>query len=469
MKNIFLKGFLATSFVCLFSYSCSDKILDKIDTNPNAPVNVPINILMAEVTTDVSFTLSGTDLAWYSSIFVEHTAGVHAQFEQADRRVGINSSIGSNSWNSAYADIMNDLRLIIEKGSEGGSEAGSWTSVGIAKVLTAYTLGIVTDLWGKAPYSEALKGNKAFRPKFDKQEDNYKAIIKLLDDAIVDLSKTSVSNPGTTDLIYGGSAAGWTRAAYSLKARYHNRLSKRDPQGSATKALEAINNAFKSSSESMIFAKFTTSAVGEHPWQQEAADRSHFAVSKTFYDILNNRKDPRISFLFGTIGGQVRPAPNGTSINDQSAVVYSRASSNVVFSTATMPLITYDEVKFIEAEAQLRLGKTSEAQTAYTTAVTAAMTRVKTSPTDIAAYLAQPSVSNATQDNIITQKYISFWLFQPIEAYNDYRRTGIPKMNNPVGAAPRRFPYPQSEIDTNKENVPNVQLTEGVWWDTGVE
>jgi hypothetical protein len=53
---------------------------------------------------------------------------------------------------------------------------------------------------------------------------------------------------------------------------------------------------------------------------------------------------------------------------------------------------------------------------------------------------------NLTLENIITQKYIAFWLFQPIEAYNDYRRTLIPDLNNPVSPPPNRFPYPQDRL-----------------------
>jgi hypothetical protein len=72
-------------------------------------------------------------------------------------------------------------------------------------------------------------------------------------------------------------------------------------------------------------------------------------------------------------------------------------------------------------------------------------------------------------EDIIKQKYISFWLYQPIEAYNDWRRTGFPALTNSIGLPPRRFPYPQSEFDSNAENVPTVQPTDGVWWDDGTE
>ena len=86
---------------------------------------------------------------------------------------------------------------------------------------------------------------------------------------------------------------------------------------------------------------------------------------------------------------------------------------------------------------------------------------------DISAYMAQGSVSvgegNLTLENIIIQKYVAFWLFQPIEAYNDYRRTNYPTLNNPVGPPPNRFPYTQDEVAANP-NVPDRTIQNKVWW-----
>lgn len=461
--------------VALFVISaCSDEELDQIDTNPNNPTDVPISLLLPQVAADVAFAISGTDLAWYSSVFVEHTAGVHGQLQNADDRVGINATIGNNSWNTIYAGALNDMQVLIGKGSDGGSEEGNWVHVGIAKVLTAYTLGITTDLWGRVPYSEAFQGSANRKPAFDNQQLLYQTIQSLLDEAIADFGKTAIGNPGAIDLIYSGDVDKWTKAAYALKARFHNRLSKVDATGSANAALQAVNNAFSSADESMIFSKFTSDAIGEHPWFQESNDRSHHAVSNTFYGILSELNDPRGSErFFNLVDGEVRPAPSGATENDQAGVLYSRASSEVVFATAPLPMITYDEVKFIEAEALLRLNQTADAYIAYQEGVAAAMNRVGISQEEIDAYLDQsevsPGAANLELDDIITQKYIAFWLFQPIEAFNDYRRTGIPTLNNAVGPAPRRFPYPQDEIDANGDNVPGVSLTDGVWWDDGTE
>jgi hypothetical protein len=462
-KLLLITGILSVGII----QSCSDDKFDEIGTNPNSPTEVPIKLLMPQVGVETAFAVSGTDLAWYSSVFVEHTTGVHGQLETADKRTAINSTIGNNSWNSLYAGALSDLKVIIERGSDGGAEEGHWNAVGIAKVLMAYNYSVATDLWGEVPYSEALQGSTNRTPVFDDQEDVYTGILALLDEAIADLNKESVSSVGSSDFYFSGDSESWIKAAYALKARYYNHLSRKDPNGSANNVLSAVAMAFEDGSESMIFSSFTTDATGQHPWFQESNDRSHHAISETIYDIITDLGDPRGDLWFGTVGGVVVPAPNGTAVTDQGGNIYSRASLTYLTATSPLPIVTYDEVKFLEAEANLRLGNAPEAYDAYLAGVEAALERAEVAEDDITDYLAKGNVAvgegNLTLENIITQKYVAFWLFQPIEAYNDYRRTEIPQLNNPVAPPPNRFPYPQDEVAANP-NVPSRTIQNKVWW-----
>ena len=169
----------------LFAFSCSDEIMDEIDTDPNNPVDVPISMLMSGSTAATPYWVTGTDIAWYSSIFVEQTCGAHGQMRDADRRANINSQLGENAWAfSIYPSLLPDLKIIIEKGSEGGSEEGKWIDVGIAKILQAYTYMVLTDTWGRVPYSEATMGAEQRKPAYDTQESIYASLQQLLDDAI---------------------------------------------------------------------------------------------------------------------------------------------------------------------------------------------------------------------------------------------------------------------------------------------
>jgi Starch-binding associating with outer membrane len=476
MKASYISPFLLALGLSLGTVSCSDDKLDEISTNPNDPTTVSVRLLLPQVQAVSAFSITGTDMAWHSSLFTEHSAGVHAQFEQVDKRNAGSfiATTTNNDWDNLYSGVLKDLNIIIEQGST-GREAGAWRYVGIAKILKAYNLAIATDLFGRIPNSEALQAPAILKPKYDTQQSVYESVQKLLDEAIIDLDKTSTAVPTNDDLFFAGSAAAWKKVAYSLKARYYNHLSKRDPQNSASQVIANVGRGFTSEAESFTFSKFTTSAIGENPWFQERNDRSHFAVSKTFYDILVGLNDPRRSTLVGTVGSAAtqNPAPNGATQNDQGGTIYSRASTQLVNATAPLPLMSYAELKFVEAEAQLRLNKNAEAYAAYLAGIRAAMARQFVSTAAIDAYLAQPSIGKGaaalTLRDIIVQKYIAAYIYSSIESYTDYRRTGFPELKNTQGTPPRRFPYPQSEFDSNRENVPSTDISKGVWWDDGTE
>lgn len=452
--------------------SCSKNKLNEIDTDPNNPAEVTPDLLLAQVEANTAFAIAGADLAWYASVFVEHTTGVHGQLQDAERRQGINTSIGTNSWQALYTNLK-DLKSLIDQGT--AEEA--WQHVAIAKILTAYNLGVATDMWGKVPYSQALQAPENFSPVFDNQQDVYTSIQTLLDDALLDLDKDAKINP-QSDLMSGS----WAKTAYSLKARFYNRLSKTSAYNAAAlkAALDKSYLDGGSTGDGCYFTGFNASPTGANPWLQEEEDRGHHAISKTMFDLMDSVGDPRIPLFFTKVviddegNEDYNPAPNGTALNDQGGGIYSRMTGEmfgqndgVLTSSSPMPLVTYEEMLFIKAELEFREGGASAAKATYEEAVTAACTKAKVDGGDIATLLANPEVNpvaGPTLENIITQKWLSFWLFEPIEAYCDYRRTGFPTLNNPIGPAPRRIPYPQSELDTNP-NAPNTPSNNGVWWD----
>ena len=133
--------------------------------------------------------------------------------------------------------------------------------------------------------------------------------------------------------------------------------------------------------------------------------------------------------------------------------------------TAPTILMTYAELKFIEAECKLMLGQ-GGAQAAYEAAVAASVLRV-TGSANTAWLDANINGTSATLQDIIEQKYIAN--FSTNQPYADYRRTGFPNLSLAAGAVttsiPTRFPYAQNSLDYNSANVPSVQITDKVWWD----
>ncbi|WP_310395597.1 SusD/RagB family nutrient-binding outer membrane lipoprotein [Hymenobacter sp.] len=471
-RFLFAAGLAA---LLLAAPGCSDDKLDEIDTNPNDPLTAGVRQLLPAAEAGLAVGIHGNEAAWFATTFVEHSAGVHAQFEQVDKRVpgSFNNTATNNTWVGIYAALLKDLDTIIRQGST-GREAGAWRYVGIAKVLKVYTLSVATDLYGRVPNTAASQGIANLKPTYDTQQSIYQDMDRLLTEAVADLDKPTTLQPANADFYYGGDPAKWKKLAYALQARLANHLSKRDPQGSATKTLAALAQGLASPADDFTFRSYSTLATGENVWFQERNDRSHFAVSRTIYDIWTGLNDPRRELLTGTLADGTRvPAPNGSSQSDQPGTLYSRASTNLVSATAPQPLLTFAEQKFIEAEAQLRLGSGPAAYAAYQAGVSAALANQGVPAAAAITYLAQASVSPGasalTQENIITQKYLGFYIYGAIEAYNDYRRTGFPALRNTEGPAPRRYPYGQSELDSNRENVPATTSADGVWWDDGTE
>lgn len=481
-----LKRTLQTfSFIfLLLSVGCTDEIMDEIDTDPNNPENVAIELLLPQVTSGVAYNVASTDLAWYAAMFSEQLTGVNGTMADYDKRLGITPSISDNAWLYIYAGTLNNLRIIIEKGSEGGSEEGNWVSVGIAKVLYAYTMGIVTDMWGKVPDTDALRGGDSRYPVFDNQQDIYTHLFQMIDDAIADFDKETNYTVGSEDLIYEGDASKWKQAAYALKARLLNHLSKQDTELTYTQEIiECVSNSFTQFEVGddiveMKFRKYTALSTQSNPWFQEQTNKGSFAVSETFYNLLVDLAYPNKEYLISKVGNEMNAAPNGEAENDPSGTIYSKISENILTATSPVPLLTYSELKFIEAEAELRLADANggnhraNAYEAYQAAITATLfKRGFDNPVSISNYMELlPQENDLTIEDVIQYKYVALWPFNAIEAYTDWRRTAYPALNNPI-VPPRRLPYPQSEISANPDNCTDNsgQLQNGVWWDDGTD
>jgi hypothetical protein len=77
------------------------------------------------------------------------------------------------------------------------------------------------------------------------------------------------------------------------------------------------------------------------------------------------------------------------------------------------------------------------------------------------------------QEKIIYQKYLAMNTVASTEAWDDYRRTGFPKLPNAsqsqsprADKLPTRLFYPQSEVNTNAANIPaNVTQYTPIFWD----
>jgi hypothetical protein len=444
--------------------SCKKWIDPDINTDPNKPTDVTVNAILPAAQAGMGYTAGG-DLKYAASIWMQQMAGGANQPLAYDRYVFTQSDV-DNVWKwDLYAGPMMDCYRMIQKAEEEGDPYYS----GIAKVMMAYQLGCVTDLWGDVPYSEAFQGDANLKPAYDTQEEIYATLKTLLDEAITSFGSPTSANfrlPGSEDLIYGGHMNLWKKAAYALKARYALHLCKINGAAAYTEALTDLANAFTSNSDDFEFF-FGNSSNENNPLYQFNDQREYdIVVGAYLVDSMYATGDPRISLLADTSGGGAVGSHAGQG-EGASLIGPYYASKN-----SPVPFISYAECKFIEAECKFQTSDAIGAADAYNKAVIASFHKMfvpDTAAENLAfeAVYANESAASITLEKIMQQKYYAL-CFQ-LEVYNDWRRTGLPVLQPASPAAlseiPRRYPYPTSEVIYNSANVPSVTLTTRVWWD----
>jgi len=475
--NIF---YILIALLAFFITSCSEDTMDSINKDKNDALAVDAINELPAVEVATAFGTTGTDLAWYSSVYIEHNAGTFGQLMTADERLQLqDGSLFDNNWNSIYNNLL-ALKDIREKCGKGGPEQFNVNILGIAQILTAHDLAMVTDMWGQAPWTEALKGSQLKEPKYDKQSSIYAAIFQFLNEAITNL-KNSIHNPnasqvkiGGNDYYYGGDANKWIKAAWSLKARYFMRLEKVN-SSAIDSVLVCVTNGFQSASDALVFTNYEDQAYGNQPWYQFLNDRGYLSASQTLANAMQDRKDTvRINNYFLTnSNGELAFAPNGTAVESQQGDKYSIGAieNNPTFPTVVM---SYHELLFLKAEAEARKG--ANALTTLNDAVKEAFGFWNISYPQFDQYFTDNIAPKYTADplkEIMIQKWIAGYEIESIEAYNDYRRTELLPLSNPKNTSNGfvwRLPFVASELSANSINVPKVDVTKDkIWWAGGID
>jgi hypothetical protein len=449
--------------------------MDKINENQNNPSDMASRLIVTDVMTSSAFSVTASDYAFYTSVYMELNTGIWGQMYNAEIRLAepTNATTYNNPWRSQYYNLYH-LKLIIDKCSTGGSEAGNFQTLGVAEVLKAYNLAMLTDLMGDVPYTEALQPGVIYQPKLDKQQVIYTEVFRLLDDAILNLGKTTAfASLGTQDLIYGGNSSRWIKAAQGLKARYTMRLSLKSPQYS--KVIEYANASFANQADEFKFVYNGSSAIS--PFARFFQDRNYFGVSASLYGKLTARNDPRAASLYRPYPGTtvLNIAPNGSPQQVQQFYGISTLSTN----TSPTYLMSFHELHFLKAEAYVRMNQKDNAEVALKAGIESAFIKVGLPAAAAGTYYTANVKALFDADplkEIMTQKYIASFEQEAVEAYNDFRRL-VAMGNNLIQlvstrAFPQRLTYGDSDVTTN-QNVAtaygdgNYVYTEKVWWAGG--
>lgn len=215
---------LLVTFGVLIS-SCTDFLVE-LNENPNGaePTSAHPNLVLPSVLSETA--------KLYLNLGYQDLAGV-MQHTQKDGWNGAHNNYdweGSNSWN-AYYDILRNNKFVLERSEELGYEMHQ----GVALVMKSFVFGLLADLWGDVPYSEALLAQEGgtMTAKYDRQEEVYFGVIADLERANQLLSKPTAqytAQLGNADLYFNGNPTKWQQFANSLLLRYYMRLSQKLPQ-----------------------------------------------------------------------------------------------------------------------------------------------------------------------------------------------------------------------------------------------
>jgi len=476
MKQIFKRRtYIVLLFLLALLGNGCKKYLD-VNKDPNNPADVQESLILTPVETAISTVLAGGCL----TIGNYQTVGVvNAYWTQ---QLALNQLAPQPDvyrlrpddidqfFLSMYSTMLQNLKILNSKAEQRGNHVYG----AIAKILTAYTLGAATDMWGDIPYSQAFDGK--LKVPYDKQEDVYKTLQSLLDSAITESTLTpGLTTPGSDDLLYGGKIASWVKFAYTLKARYYMHLTKAPGYNAVTQAnlaLAALQKGFTKQSEEATFAAYSDNSGSEGPWYENIdPSAGPNVLASTLVDSLKKRNDPRLPILATVNTDSIY---KGRLLGDTVATdagVYSVINEFYAGPDAPQPLLTWSEALFLKAEATLIVSGAATAEPIYLNGIKSHMTKLGLDLTDpdVVAYLAaRGSFAGAIPlQRIMEEKSIANFL--SIENFNDWRRTGYPALSivlSPyVPSIPRRYPYPLAEITSNPQPQQSAKITDRVWWD----
>ncbi|RTL60852.1 MAG: SusD/RagB family nutrient-binding outer membrane lipoprotein [Sphingobacteriales bacterium] len=429
---------------------------------------------------------------------------------------------GSNAYNwSNTSDTYDNIKYCVKMEEQAQKQYNNSTNVyfALSKFFRAYSFIWLTQRVGDIPMSQA--GNPVIlTPAYDTQHDVYKNSLALLDTANTLIA--ALISPANKDKvvdasgdIFGLTYQQWQKVINTYKLRVLISLSKRADDNAdlniKNQFATILSNPGKypvmtSNNDNMTY-KYTTITLYPPNRSGYSPYNNCENINQSFYAVTAAYNDPRIFALSCPAPAQIS---GGKAVSDFTAYVgednnksqalmssftadgqHSSLSYNRYMSSASGAncepyiLIGYPELCFNIAEAANRGWVTgTSTQTWYLNGINASMSlyglsqgktivvgnndgtkpNLGTVTVDINGFLSNPNVAYSGDNasglaQILTQKYVAFFMNSGYEAFYNWRRTGVPNFNQggagvgtPSNKIPLRWQYPQGEINYNNKN-----------------
>jgi hypothetical protein len=421
----------------------------------------------------------------------------------------------SGAANTDYTRLKNVVKMEEEATRAGAPTVNPYSALG--KYFRAYHFVNMSQKLGDLPLTEALQGLDIQTPKYNTQKEVYLQVLIWLDQANDDLQ--ALINKGGQkadgDWFYNGDLTKWQKLVNSYKLRVLVSLSKKEADADLkikARFAEVLGNPskfpiFGSNADNLTF--FPSASIQAYFYRKNPNNYGFDALrentSKLYIDLLKEFQDPRLFLVAEPAEAKIKAgvsptafeafegASTGENLDDMAVKAqkgeYSLINRKRFYSTYTGEPVTqvgYSEMCFNIAEAINRGWVTGNAEDWYKKGVQASMDfyglkagannvdfqksgaklgefNTYAINVDFNAYLAQPKVKYAGNtaaglEQILKQKYLTMAQNSGLEAYYNWRRTGIPAFLTGVGIGnqgkiPLRFKYPNAELTTNQANL----------------
>ena len=472
-----MKTIKIISLITVLFWAGSCKDFDELQNDPNRTSQTHPGLLL----TNIEAAIAGNANQVVSTFNV-----VNVNAMLASRMIVFTDGAAAEQyygWQRNNFDRYNTLRQI-SKMEEEADRLQLENYKHLALFLKSVHILELTKTFGDVPYSETLQtATGVYKPAYDNQEDIYLRVLDDLKAANNNLDPSLADITG--DVVYGGNVDKWKKLINSYALRILISLSGKTGNTKlnvVARFQEIVNNPdqypiFASNDDNGALS-FYDLVDNRYPYFNNNNFKTAYYMEESFVDLLKARQDPRL-FVFadrkpqgatlpetdfnayGGLGGSDPLADNTNRLVNGEA---SRVDERYYLDPVNEPsvLMGYAELEFTLAEAAARGWITSDAKEHYENGIRASFDFYGISDDEQDAYLIEPEVvynpANAIE-MIVTQKYINFFMNGGWEAFYNNLRTGFPEfdvdgggiLNN--GQVPKRWMYPQDELNLNTENV----------------
>jgi hypothetical protein len=499
MKKIYSIVFL---FIALVTASgCKKEFEDKFK-NPNQAEHVPPDLIFTGIINDMYEAPFGGSERWG-----QYTAANYFYY-----------NTNNYDWTGAtldYPTVKNIMKMEEEANRLGGAVAKPYLA--LAKFFKAYFFVRMSLKVGDLPMTEALKGAANLKPKYDLQKDIFKQALSWLEESNNDLN--GLITAGNTELrgdfYLKNSLPAWQKVVNSFHLRTLLQLSKKvddadlqlKQQFAAILSNPAKYPLMESMSDNLQYVY--NESANKYPNNKDnlGNDALRYNMAATYLNTLSTLHDPRAYMVaepawgiakehnyvltdFRNFVGASSGEDQGVMLDKVQKGMYSLIGRYRYYSGYTAEntfIISYPELCFNIAEGINRGWATGDAASWYKKGIQASMgfygikegaNTVYFAKKDGKAgdydsftinfsfeddYYTQSAVKYAGNNTdglnqILTQKYLAFFRNSGFEAYNQYRRTGVPGfLTGPgtgnSGRIPLRFQYPAVDRTTNGDQL----------------